>query len=441
MGTEFGLRGVKVSLRPQKSMKRTGWFIFFLILAASCLDDPDCFQLNNNYLGISFYVMGSGGADTLKATEIVLSGAKVVYADTVTNAYLPLNYTTTGTDIIITRADGSKDTLKVTYNAQMQYVSEDCGSRYILGGLRVTEHSFDSIRLVSDVPTKEMQGTNIAVYRCPQITTMGLTLQQLYISGTTTQSATARSTAFNSITADFSGEKFYVDKTASTIYLPVDLNTEKSSYTFDFADDFGLKESVRKLVVNYKIHNVERYKQCGRQKFIDSLYIDEAQTTFDTAAIALDSDGDSLSTIQDPAVVNVKLLRCPETNLTQVVFRRTNTTTARAVYIKSITMDYSDDVLYAGDTTSTVKLPLNPDASATRFEVKYTTARDPNTEITTFIAVDYTTTFSTIFKGCGVQNTYSDLRTNQNASPNVEVLETNDVKFPAVTNISVEIVD
>ena len=85
MGTEFGLRGVKVSLRPQKSMKRTGWFIFFLILAASCLDDPDCFQLNNNYLGISFYVMGSGGADTLKATEIVMSGAKVVYADTATN--------------------------------------------------------------------------------------------------------------------------------------------------------------------------------------------------------------------------------------------------------------------------------------------------------------------------------------------------------------------
>ncbi len=237
MGTEFGLRGVKVSLRPQKSMKRTGWFIFFLILAASCLDDPDCFQLNNNYLGISFYVMGSGGADTLKATEIVMSGAKVVYADTATNFAVPLNYTTTSTNIVITRADGSKDTLNVTYNAQMQYVSEDCGSRYILGGLAVTEHSFDSIRLVNDVPTKS-GGTNIAVYRCPQITTMGLTLQQLYISGTSTQSATTRSTEINSITADFNGEKFYVDKTASTLYLPVDLNTEKSSYTFDFADDF-----------------------------------------------------------------------------------------------------------------------------------------------------------------------------------------------------------
>lgn len=439
MGTEFGLRGVKVSLRPQKSMKRTGWFIFFLILAASCLDDPDCFQLNNNYLGISFYVMGSGGADTLKATEIVLSGAKVVYADTVTNAYLPLNYTTTGTDIIITRADGSKDTLKVTYNAQMQYVSEDCGSRYILGGLRVTEHSFDSIRLVSDVPTKEMQGTNIAIYRCPQIGSMGLSLQQLYISGTSTQSATARSTEINSITADFSGEKFYVNKTASTLYLPVDLSTEKSSYTFDFADDFGLKVPVRKLVVNYKVQNIERYKQCGTQKFVDSLTIDKIETTFDTAAIALNSSSKALSTIEDPAVVNVKLLRCPETNLTQVVFRRTNTTTARAVYIKSITMDYSDDVLYAGDTTSTVKLPLNPNASATQFEVKYTTAGAPDKEISTVIAVEYTITFSTIFRGCGVQNTYSDLSTTTNAGANVEVLETNDVKFPAVTNIAVEV--
>ena len=437
MGTEFGLRGVKVSLRPQKSMKRTGWFIFFLILAASCLDDPDCFQLNNNYLGISFYVMGSGGADTLKATEIVMSGAKVVYADTATNFAVPLNYTTTSTNIVITRADGSKDTLNVTYNAQMQYVSEDCGSRYILGGLAVTEHSFDSIRLVNDVPTKS-GGTNIAVYRCPQITPMGLTLQQLYISGTSTQSATTRSTEINSITADFNGEKFYVDKTASTLYLPVDLNTEKSSYTFDFADDFGLKDSIRKLVVNYKIHNIERYKQCGKQKFIDSLYVDKTQTTFDTAAIALDSDGDSLSTIQDPAVVNVKLLRCPETNLTQVVFRRLNSTTTRAVYIQSITMDYSDDILYAGDTTTTVKLPLNPNASTTQFEVKYTTATNANTE-TTVIAVSYTRTFNTLFSGCGVQNEYSDLTITSNPNSNVEVLETNDVKFPAVTNIAVEV--
>lgn len=438
MGTEFGLRGVEVSLRPQKSMKRTGWFIFFLILAASCLDDPDCFQLNNNILGVSFYVMGSGGADTLKATEIVLSGANVVYADTATNFTVPLNYTTTSTNIVITRADGSKDTLNVTYNAQMQYVSEDCGSRYILGGLAVAEHSFDSIRVVSDVPTKS-GGTNIAVYRCPQSNTLGLSLQQLYISGTSTQSATARSTEINSITADFSGEKFYVDKTASALYLPVDLNTEKSSYTFDFADDFGLKVPVRKLVVDYKVQNIERYKQCGKQKFVDSLSINNEETTFDTAAIALNSSNRRLNTIQDPAVVNVKLFRCPETNLTQVVFRRTNTTTARAVYIKSITMNYSDDVLYAGDTTSTVKLPLNPNASVTQFEVKYATAGNPDTEITTFIEVEYTTTFSTLFRGCGVQNTYSDLRTTTNASANVEVLETNDVKFPAVTNIAVEV--
>ncbi len=437
MGTEFGLWGVKVSLRPQKSMKRTGWFIFFLILAASCLDDPDCFQLNNNYLGISFFVMGSGGADTLKATEIALSGAKVVYADTATSVALPLNYSTTATDIIITRADGTKDTLNVTYNAQMQYVSEDCGSRYILAGLKVSEHSFDSIRLVSDVPTKS-GGTNIAVYRCPEITTMGLTLQQLYISGTSTQSATTRSTEINSITADFSGETFYVDKTASTLYLPVNLTDVKSSYTFDFADDFGLKDSVRKLVVNYKVQEIERYKQCGKQKFVDSLYIDKIQTTFDTASIALDSDGDSLSTIQDPAVVNVKLLRCPETNLTQVVFRRPNTTTTRAIYIQSITMDYSDDILYAGDTTTTVKLPLNPNSTTTEFQVKYTTASNTAT-VTTTIAVSYTVTFSTLFSGCGVQNTYSDLKITENPNANVEVLTTNDVKFPAVTNIAVEV--
>jgi hypothetical protein len=100
-------------------------------------------------------------------------------------------------------------------------------------------------------------------------------------------------------------------------------------------------------------------------------------------------------------------------------------------------MNYADDILYAGDTTSTVKLPLNPNASSTVFQVKYTTATNATT-VTTTIAVSYTVTFDTLFPGCGVQNVYSDL-VKTDTSDNVEVLTTNDVKFPAVTNIAVEV--
>ncbi len=419
-------------------MRKTSWFIAFIILAASCLDDPDCFQLNNNFLGISFHVMGSTVADTLKATEISFSGTSAILADTVvTGISLPLNYTATGTDIFFTRTDGSKDTLKLGYITKIQYVSDDCGSRYILSDLNVASHSFDSIRLVNTTPTKS-GGTNIAVYRCPNVGMVGLTLQQLYISGTATQSATTRSTIFNSVTADFNGEKFYVDQTVSTLYLPVNLTQGSSTYTFDFADDFGLVDSVRKLRLTYRVFEEERYKQCGNQKFIDSLKVDfaNAATTFDTASIALDSDDDRLEALQDPAVVNVKLMRCPETNLTQVVFRRPGTTTATAVHIKSITTNYSSDIYNAGDTTSTVRLPLNPSASvnSTQFIVTYTEAdRAPDT-----ISVSYTTTLDTLFPGCGPQVIYSDL-VNLLEGGDADVLITNDVKFPAVTNIAVEV--
>ncbi|HEY9049424.1 MAG TPA: hypothetical protein VIN08_26175, partial [Ohtaekwangia sp.] len=96
---------------------------------------------------------------------------------------------------------------------------------------------------------------------------------------------------------------------------------------------------------------------------------------------------------------------------------------------------YSDAIYYASDTTSVVKLPLNPSTSvtSTEFYISYTDRTAVDT-----VSVQYTLTTNTLFKGCGPQTIYSDL-TELVAKDNVEVLETNDVKFPAVTNIAVEV--
>ncbi|HEY9046485.1 MAG TPA: DUF6452 family protein, partial [Ohtaekwangia sp.] len=358
-------------------MKKISWFILSLALAVSCLDEPDCYQLNNDQLGISFHVMGSTVADTLKATEISFSGTSVTAFDTATAILLPLNYTDTSTTIFITRSDGSKDTLKVKYTTKIQFVSEDCGSRYILSGLEIRDYSFDSVRLVSNEPTKS-GATNIEVYRCPEVEKMGLTLQQLYISGTSTQSATTLPATFNSITADFSGEKVYLNNTVSTLYLPVDLTKETSTYTFDFADDFTNGETMKKMTVTYDTIWKKRYKQCGLQEFVQNLkvVIPETHTPqdFDTLAVALKSNGDTLNVLGDPPVTNVKIMRCPIMNLTQIVFRKPNTTTAVQVHLKEIKTNYSDAIYYASDTTSVVKLPLNPSTSvtSTEFYISYT---------------------------------------------------------------------
>ena len=63
-------------------------------------------------------------------------------------------------------ADGdSLDILQLTYLSQVQFVSEDCGEKFVLSRLRVGEHSFDSVRLVVDVPTQAGNTINIEIFQ------------------------------------------------------------------------------------------------------------------------------------------------------------------------------------------------------------------------------------------------------------------------------------
>ena len=46
-------------------MKKLGWFAFFLLFFGSCLNDPDCYQLHNDFVGVTFRVMGTGKGDSV----------------------------------------------------------------------------------------------------------------------------------------------------------------------------------------------------------------------------------------------------------------------------------------------------------------------------------------------------------------------------------------
>ena len=58
-------------------------------------------------------------------------------------------------------------------NAQVQFVSEDCGERYIFSDLKILEYDFDSVRIVNPTPTAPAS-TNIEIYRCPRTNLMGI---------------------------------------------------------------------------------------------------------------------------------------------------------------------------------------------------------------------------------------------------------------------------
>ncbi|MDH4294676.1 MAG: DUF6452 family protein, partial [Cyclobacteriaceae bacterium] len=148
-------------------MKKSIWFILFAVIAVSCLNDPDCYQLDNSEIIVNFNVLGfAADPDTL--LDVRTSGTdSIFYQNTIGSSFkLPLNPNTKEQTYIFRWKNGSIDTLFLGYSAQVQFVSADCGERYVFGKLFLPlQSSFDSIRIFNQTPTQPASA-NIVVYRC-----------------------------------------------------------------------------------------------------------------------------------------------------------------------------------------------------------------------------------------------------------------------------------
>lgn len=146
-------------------MKTIVYFVLFLLLFGACLDEPDCFGLNNNIIGISYRNLNAGDTTTLRLTGLSAEGTEVVFlGDTaVSKVYLPLNYFENTTTFFFHQKDTVRK-LVLTYNAKAQFVSAACGERFVLSELAIADHQFDSLRLVDARPGKG-NVTNIEIIK------------------------------------------------------------------------------------------------------------------------------------------------------------------------------------------------------------------------------------------------------------------------------------
>ena len=147
-------------------IKKGVWLLFVVVIAAGCLDEPDCYLLNNNFIGISFKKIEGSSADTVSFTGFgTVEPPLLFYGDTtLSRLYLPVNYFQDETVFFFETGD-SVEFLHLTYVSQAQFVSENCGEKFVLSTLRVFEHSFDSVRLVTDTPTREANTINIEIFQ------------------------------------------------------------------------------------------------------------------------------------------------------------------------------------------------------------------------------------------------------------------------------------
>lgn len=344
-------------------IKKVAWFLFFALLAVSCLDEPDCYNLNNNIVGISFRKLADNKADTVAIVDIAINGTDSVFYPfrLVTGVELPLNFYTSESDIVLQRFHRDvavTNRLLLGYRSQIQFVSEDCGERFLLSNLGVVESDFDSVRVVNASPGNT-PSTNLIVYRCPETDLMRVGFRQLDMDDDSLGRPV--DVFVNGVLADFTPDVFYPQDTASSFVLPLNPASMATTYNFDFTSGSGTVE------VGYRTVETTRYNLCGPQQFYTDLSVVSAD--FDKALVVRDS-------IQDPPVTNILLQRCPDTNLVRIAFKEEagEDTPNVPVFVAGITADYTAETFYPDTTVSVVTLPLNDQVDVTRYSIAFENA-------------------------------------------------------------------
>lgn len=270
-------------------MKKASWFLFFLILAVSCLDEPDCFRLSNNAIGITFKILGVG-TDNVSMLELKSTDSdSVFYAEKSGSSFVvPLNLLKTSTTYNLkfytTGSALQQHSLTVGYDRQVQYVSEDCGERHIYSNLKVLEYTFDSLREVSTTPyAASAASTNVEVYRCPVTNVLGVNFKQVNATNTGTIADTVVLEGIS-----LSAAYFIVDNTNTSMTLQFNLSTGSRTATFSMT---RTSKSVSSA--------------CPANILLSDLAL--TATNFDTVGLkAVNISKDSL---QDPPVINLEIIQ------------------------------------------------------------------------------------------------------------------------------------
>ena len=383
----------------------------------SCLDEPDCYQLHNDLIGVTFRVIGTGQADSVLLKDATDRWVTVTsFSDSLNYFERERAYTFKGVDTV--------NYLSFAYDVRNQFIAEDCGSAFVLSDLRVLNHDFDSVRIVNPTPTKT-GGPNIDIYRCPETDTLTIEFNQLLASTDGTSISNPRSIYlshdFESIT---NLENNLFTGRNATVKLPVDLAKNAAVFVFETSD------SKDTLEISYNRVIEERYTACGVQTFVTDLTIGEH--TFDSVSYGLDELDEPRRTLLDPNLVNLSVFDCPQTNLMKVDFVSAPNS-LQVTTIKSITGDHFEGELFEGPvTTNTVNLPVDLESDISTFFIQY-----DDDSIDT-LSVQYARASLTAFNACPDPVVTALVKANDAANISV-VNNGTTLQFPAVKNVEITV--
>lgn len=273
-------------------MKKFFWVAFFFVVMGSCLDEPDCIDTSNGFIGISFKKMFDGKADT-----VVFIGVQSPESDSIFYSYTRATAITLPLNPFATQTHYSFDEMFTDYflemnyvNSTTQFVSEDCGTRYIFSDLEFTAHDFDSMKVVTNNLATSVQ-TNLEVYRCPRTNLVKVAFRQLI--GATERADTVY---LSNLSADYPAQFFIPNDTLSAVNLPLNQNASSTTFYFNFKDG-----SSQTITFNYTRTPWDEFETwCGSLTRFSEL----SSTVYDFNDVQIRRDS-----VQDPPLTNAAIFK------------------------------------------------------------------------------------------------------------------------------------
>ena len=248
-------------------------------LIAACETETICTTQNISLVKVAFYkISNPRRPDTLYVVKILAENDSLLYLDdTLSQISLPINPAANTSDFYFLRKTQT-DTLRISYDIEQLFISDECGFDQRYSELEVPYTSLDSVRIVKSL-TERDNIINIEIYRCVNENTSAINAAFVQFQA----GQKVLDTVFYTKVYDNLGHVIFTNDSLSTFLLPVYPDARQSQYYFEQMGDGNLK--IDTLTVDYVNFPEQTAPQCPVQTRYDSLKMEETLNTFDSVTI------------------------------------------------------------------------------------------------------------------------------------------------------------
>lgn len=240
--------------------------------------------------------MFDGTLDSVVVLNSRIVGIDSSFSTSLSAVSFPLDFNSTQQAFEIEDVERTRS-FEVTYKIQSQFVSEECGARFLFSDLSATSQNGDSLRILSSTPGGN--ASHIALYRCPRTNVVRVAFRQIVKENIVRDTITILSTNADDLATYLPIQFYKVTGKLSSINLPLDLTSNTTQFIFEVGTE------IKTMTFTYDRVTDEVFERCGAQTFITNL-----QLVSDIGTVeSIESTKYKSDSIYDPPKINFAIFQ------------------------------------------------------------------------------------------------------------------------------------